>query len=164
MKKPVSLAALMMAVIVSAVFAENQRPRVEQPNDPTKHHQDLTLRVTADQPTTFALPASNSPIRIDLSASAIGSVTGQQPNPILRSATFLHNSLTDAIFVTDGNSPAVAIGQSGISFTNQPGPDGVRVTISLGLSPKGVPKQLEFSVPEAMSGFTQIEIRIALWY
>lgn len=163
MHRYAAVVILLMPILAGGAFAQTQRPRVEQ-IDPAKHHQDLTLRITADQTAAFTLPTSNSPIRFDLSATAVGSTTGEQPNPILRSGTFLHASLTDLIFLTNGDNPAVAVGQSGVSFTNQPGRDGVRVTIAMGLSSKGVPKQLELSSPEPMSGFTMIEVRIALWY
>lgn len=163
MQKPAVVTALLVAVSISGLFAERQRPRVE-PYDPAKHHQDVTLRVTVDEPATFLLPASNSPVRLDLSALAIGFTTAEQPNPIMRSATLFHNSLTDSIFLTDGNNPAVALGAGGISFTNDPGKVGVRMTVSMALSSKGASKQLEISTQDSASGVTAIEVRIALWY
>ena len=153
----------LITVTTQGLFAQNPKPRVEQ-NDPTKHHQDLTLRVTADEPATFTLPTSNSPVRIDLSALAIGTTNGEHPSPILRSFTVLYASLTDSIFIVDGNDPPQHLAQSGVSFTNQPGPDSVRLTLSIAPSAKGIPKQLDISTPVSTSGVTLIEVRVSLWY
>lgn len=164
MKTLAIVACLLVGVLGSGLLAQTQKPRFELTTDPSKHHQDLTLRVTPDQSVTFSLPTSNSPIRLDLAANAIGTITGDQPNPILRSATLFHNSISDSIFLSDGINPATRLTQGGVSFTNQPGSDGVRMTIAIGLSSKGISKQLEVSVPDGMSGIALIEVRISLWY
>lgn len=163
MTKATPVAILLMLVSMSALFAQSPRTRVEA-MDPAKHHQDLTLRVTPDQPATFTLPASNSPIRMDMSVAGLGPLSGMPPNPILRSATLLHNSLTEAVFLTDGNNPPVELNEHGVSFTNQPGADGVRMTVALSLPPTGTSRLLQISSPVRMDGFTMMEVRIALWY
>lgn len=170
MKIATATLTLLMAMLCTGLLAQKQKPKaVEQVNDPAKHHQDLTLRITADQPAAFTLPTSDSPIRLDLSAWAIGYTGSTQPDPILRSATLLHRSIVDAVFLADGSSPAVALTSSGVSFANQPGAGGVGMTIGIAHSPGGVPRQIIVSAPEPMSGggqqfFNQIEVRISLWY
>lgn len=158
-----AVAAVITLTSLSVVTAQSQRTRVE-PYDPSKHHQDITLRISPDQAGSFILPTSNSPIRMDISAAAIGSAIGEQPNPIVRSATVFHSSVNNSIFFTDGNSPALALDERGVTFGNQPGADGIKMAISIALSPKGVPRQIEVSSPQPLPGLMQIEVRIALWY
>lgn len=167
MRHAAALMCVGFAICVTNVLAQTQRSRVET-NDPTKHHQDVTLRVSIDQSAAFTLPSSDSPIRVDLSASAVGLTGTTPPNPILRSATLIYATLSDAIFMTAGNDPAVILDQTGATFANTAGASGVHMAISLARS-ASVPKQLVVSVPEPISGmgqqfFNQIEVRISLWY
>lgn len=169
MKHVVVTASLLAAVCIAPLFAQQRPRRVETADDPTKHHQDVTVHVATDQPAVFTLTASNSPVRMDVSAVMLGDANGAQPNPILRSATLLHTSITDETFFTHGDDPPVPLTQSGIAFANHPGADGLRMTIALGLPAARAGKQIQVSVPDPISGFgqqffNQIDVRISLWY
>jgi hypothetical protein len=167
MRQAVAVIGIGFVICAANVLAQTQRARVET-NDPTKHHQDVTLRVSVDHSAAFTIPSSDSPIRVDLSASAVGLAGGTQPHPILRSATLIYATLLDAILMTAGNDPAVVLDQTGTVFANAAGTNGVRMAILLARS-AAVPKQLVVSVPEPISAmgqqyFNQIEVRISAWY
>lgn len=162
--------ALLLTVLTSVSAESAQRPRVtQQPYDPARHHQDLIFRPTIDRPLTFTLPVADSPIRVDLSASCLGYTLDVQPRPIVRSITIFYSALTGSTFLTDETGHTVTLTANGISFVNQPGQDGVRMTFSLATSSTGTPKELEVSVPQPILGFgqqfyNQLDIRMSLWY
>ena len=80
MKKSALVIVLAWAVSVNVLVAQGQRTRTET-YDPAKHHQDVTLRVTADAPATFTLPTSNSPIRL-LPPAKRGGASVRLPRPL----------------------------------------------------------------------------------